>query len=337
MIIVMDGKTPEEKIKHVIKRVEDEGLKAHLSRGTEKIIIGVIGDERKIKIDQIKAIEGVEQVMPILKPYKLASREFKKEDTIIEIDDVTIGGKEIAVMAGPCAVEDEERILETAKAVKKAGAKILRGGAYKPRTGPYAFHGLGEEGLRYLARAREQTGLLIVTEVMDTRTVGLVAKYADILQIGTRNMQNYPLLREVGKIDKPVLLKRGMWATLDEFLLAAEYILSEGNRKVILCERGIRTFSNFTRNTLDLNIIPAIKKVSHLPIIVDPSHGTGRKDLVPAMSKASIAAGADGLILEVHKNPELAVSDADQTISTEEFAKLMKELKPVAEAVGRTL
>ena len=248
-----------------------------------------------------------------------------------------IGGDKVIVMAGPCAVEDEEQIMATAKAVKKSGAQILRGGAFKPRTGPYSFQGLGEKGLKLLAKARDATGLKIATEVMDVRDVELVAKYADILQIGTRNMQNYPLLKEVGKVKKPVLLKRGMWATYKELLLAAEYIMSEGNREVMLCERGIRTFETYTRNTLDINAIPVLKELTHLPVIVDPSHATGKKSLVGPVTKASVAAGADGIIIEVHPHPDKAVSDADQTLSTEEFDKLMKELKPIAEAVGRKL
>jgi len=329
MIIVMKKNATEKEIQHVAKRIEEMGLKPHLSRGVERTVIGAIGDERLLKEDQIKAIASVDSVLPIMKPYKLVSREFKKEDTIIKVGDVEIGGKNIVVIAGPCAVESREQIIETAKAVKKAGAKLLRGGAFKPRTSPYSFQGLAE--------AKKATGLPIVTEVMDTRDVAAVEKYSDILQVGARNMQNFELLKEVGKSRKPVLLKRGLSATLKEFLMSAEYIMSEGNHNVILCERGIRTFCEYSRNTLDLNVVPAIKKLSHLPILVDPSHGTGKLDLVAPMSKAAIACGADGLIIEVHPNPEKAISDGDQSLKPKEFADLMRELKPIARAVGRSI
>jgi len=279
----------------------------------------------------------VEKVMSVLKPYRLASREFHPENTTIDVDGVKIGGKKIVLMAGPCAVENRKQIITTAKIVKKEGAEILRGGAFKPRTSPYDFQGLGEDGLKLLAEARKLTGLKIVTEVMETEDVALVAQYADILQIGARNMQNFNLLKAVGKIDKPVLLKRGMSATLKEFLMSAEYIMSEGNHKVILCERGIRTFVEYTRNTLDLNIVPAIKKLSHLPIIVDPSHGTGEYEFVIPMSKAAIACGADGLIIEVHPNPEEAASDGDQSLMPKRFENLMREIKPIAKAVKRDM
>jgi 3-deoxy-7-phosphoheptulonate synthase len=337
MIIVMKGKASEEQINFVVNKIESIGLKPHLSRGVERTIIGAIGDERLIKQEQFEVFPGVENVIPILKPYKLVSREFKPESTIISLDDVDIGGEEIIIMAGPCAVENEEQIISTAYKIKESGAKLLRGGAFKPRTDPYSFQGLGEEGLKILAKAREVTGLKIVTEVMDTADVALVGEYADILQIGARNMQNFKLLKKVGQLRKPILLKRGLAATLKEFLMSAEYIMSEGNYQIILCERGIRTFVEYTRNTLDLNIVPVVKQLTHLPIIVDPSHGTGRYDLVNPMSKAAIAAGADGLIIEVHIKPEESVSDADQTISPDKFSKLMEELKPVAKAVGRKL
>lgn len=265
----------------------------------------------------------------------LYSRNYKKEDSVIDINGIKIGGREIAIIAGPCSVETKEQLFETAKDIKKAGAKFLRGGAFKPRTNPYSFQGLGEEGLKYLAEAREQIGLLIVTEVMDTKDLHLVEKYADIIQIGARNMQNFALLKSAGKINRPILLKRGPSATLNEFLMSAEYILKEGNKNVILCERGIRTFVEYTRNTLDLNIIPALKRETHLPVIVDPSHGTGVKDLVIPMSRAAIAAGADGLIIEVHSNPEKAISDKDQTLDIKQFNQLMKEVRKIAEAVGR--
>lgn len=337
MIIVMKAKATDNEIDLVVKKIESLGLKPHLSRGVERTIIGAIGDERLIKQEQLEIISGVENVIPILKPYKLVSKEFKPEPSIIKINDIEIGGKEIVIMAGPCAVETEDQLINTALKVKEAGAKILRGGAFKPRTDPYAFQGLGETGLKFLAKAREITGLSIVTEVMDTSEVELVAEYSDILQIGARNMQNFKLLKKVGQTRRPVLLKRGLAATLKEFLMSAEYIMSEGNFDVILCERGIRTFVEYSRNTLDLNIVPVVKQLSHLPIIVDPSHGTGRYDLVEPMSKAGIAAGADGLMIEVHINPAEAVSDADQTLKPEKFMELMTNLKPIVSAMGREL
>ncbi len=337
MIIVMKAKATDNEIDLVVKKIESLGLKPHLSRGVERTIIGAIGDERLIKQEQLEIISGVENVIPILKPYKLVSKEFKPEPSIIKINDIEIGGKEIVIMAGPCAVETEDQLINTALKVKEAGAKILRGGAFKPRTDPYAFQGLGETGLKLLAKAREITGLSIVTEVMDTSEVELVAEYSDILQIGARNMQNFKLLKKVGQTRRPVLLKRGLAATLKEFLMSAEYIMSEGNFDVILCERGIRTFVEYSRNTLDLNIVPVVKQLSHLPIIVDPSHGTGRYDLVEPMSKAGIAAGADGLMIEVHINPAEAVSDADQTLKPEKFMELMTNLKPIVSAMGREL
>ncbi len=337
MIIVLKAKATEKEIKLVAEKIKKMGLKTHISRGVDRTLIGAIGDESLLRADQLKAMPVVEKVLPIMKPYKLVSREFKKENTIVKIGNVKIGGNEIIVMAGPCAVENEKQIIETAKAVKKAGAKMLRGGAFKPRTSPYSFQGMGEEGLKLLTKARKITGLPIITEVMDTAEVPVVADYADILQIGTRNMQNFNLLRAVGKVNKPVLLKRGLSATLKEFLMSAEYIMSEGNHNVILCERGIRTFCTYSRNTLDLNIIPALKKETHLPVIVDPSHGTGDYTMVNPMSKASIAAGADGLLVEVHQNPQEATSDGDQSLTPKSFSKLMKELRLVAKAVGRKL
>lgn len=338
MIIVMKARATDNEIGAIVNKIENLGLKAHISKGVERTIIGAIGDERQIKQEQFEILPGVESVIPILKPYKLVSREFKPENSIIKVNnDVKIGGKEIVIMAGPCAVENEEQLITTALKVKEAGAKILRGGAFKPRTDPYSFQGLGEDGLKILAKARDITGLAIVTEVMDTTEVELVAEYSDILQIGARNMQNFRLLKKVGQTQKPVLLKRGLSANLKEFLMSAEYILSEGNYNVILCERGIRTYVEYSRNTLDLNIIPVVKKLSHLPIIVDPSHGTGRYDLVEPMSKAAIAAGADGLMIEVHINPAEAVSDADQTLKTERFFELMNNLKPIIYAMGREI
>lgn len=285
--------------------------------------------------DTITALPGVESIHLILKPYKLASLEAKKIPSKVRVGDVIFGESHFVVMAGPCAVESEEQLINIAIEVKKSGAKILRGGAFKPRSGPYSFQGLAEQGLKYLANARKITGLKIITEVMDPRDVKMVSKYADILQIGTRNMQNYPLLREVGKTKRPVLIKRGMSASYEELLLAAEYVLSQGNREVILCERGIRTFETFTRNTLDITAVPALKELTHLPIIVDPSHGTGKKSLVAAMTKAAVAAGADGILIEVHTDPEKSIVDADQTISTAEFRSLMDEVKLIAKVVGK--
>jgi 3-deoxy-7-phosphoheptulonate synthase len=333
----MKSTATEANVQHVVKRIEELGLKAHLSKGVERTIIGVIGDERQIHKDQLSLLEGVENVIPVLKPYKLASREFKQADSIIDVAGVKIGGREVVVIAGPCSVETEEQVLKTAESVKSAGARLMRGGAFKPRTSPYAFQGLGEDGLRLLAKTREKTGLGIVTEVMESSEVELVAEYADCLQVGARNMQNTKLLRSLSKINKPILLKRNFSATLNEFLMSAEYILSGGNDKVILCERGIRTFVEYTRNTLDLNIVPAVKQLSHLPIIVDPSHGTGRHDFIIPLSRAAIAAGADGLIVEVHPNPAEAFSDGDQSLTPVKFQQLMKEIAPIAEAVGRNL
>ena len=335
MIVVMKKNATESQIERVVGKIKENGLKAHLSKGEIVKIIGIIGDERKVPESQIMALEGVEKIMPVLAPYKLASRDFKPDNTVISVDGVKIGGNEVVVMAGPCSVESREQIIETAKAIKKSGAKILRGGAFKPRTSPYSFQGLGEEGLKLLRHAKEETGMPIITEVMDTRNVPLVCKYADILQLGARNMQNYDLLKEVGRCKHPVLLKRGLSATITEWLMSAEYIMAEGNHNVILCERGIRTFETYTRNTLDLNAVPAVKELTHLPVIVDPSHGTGKYTLVSPMAKAAVAAGADGLLIEVHTNPEKSVSDADQTISTKRFEKLMGELKLIASAIGR--
>ena len=327
MIIIMESNSTHEQIENVLETVKKLGFRPHISYGEEKTIIGVIGDERKISDSIFKSLQGVENVIPILKPYKLVSREFKNESTIIKIDNVLIGNGHRVVIAGPCTVENEDQIIQSAMIAKKYGANLLRGGAYKPRTSPYTFQGLGIEGLKLLRKAKEITGLPIVTEVMEVGEVEIIAEYADVLQIGTRNMQNYRLLKAVGKINKPVLLKRGMAATLQEFLMSAEYILSEGNYNVILCERGIRTFVDYTRNTLDLNIIPAVKKLSHLPIVVDPSHGTGRRDFVLSMSLAAIVAGADGIIVEMHPDPNKSISDAEQTISPSQFEELMKKIK----------
>ncbi len=336
MIIVMASRATEKDVEHVVDRIKELGLSAHLSKGVERTIIGVIGDERLIKKEQLSLLPHVENVIPILKPYKLASREFKFADTVVNVNGVCIGGKEIVVIGGPCSVENEEQIMQTASVVKASGAKLLRGGAYKPRTSPYAFQGLGEDGLKLLAKAREKTGLGIVTEVMESAEVDLVADYADMMQVGARNMQNTKLLRSLSKVKKPILLKRNFSATLNEFLMSAEYILSGGNDQVVLCERGIRTFVEYTRNTLDLNIVPAVKQLSHLPIIVDPSHGTGRTDLIIPMSRAAIAAGADGLIVEVHPKPTEAFSDGDQSLTPDDFSRLVRDVRAISIAVGRS-
>ncbi|MFA4844515.1 MAG: 3-deoxy-7-phosphoheptulonate synthase [Candidatus Margulisiibacteriota bacterium] len=339
MIIIMKPDASQEQIDLVSARLKKHGFGVHLSQGAERAVIGAIGDKSAIQLESIQMMPGVSEIVPIRKPYKMVSREFQKADTIVELaGGVKIGaGQKLVVMAGPCSVEGEKEFLEVAEVVKRAGASVLRGGAFKPRTSPYAFQGLGEQGLKFMAQAREKTGLPFVTEVMDTRDVELVARYADMLQIGARNMANFNLLKEVGKTKKPILLKRGPGSTIQEWLMSAEYILSEGNKQVVLCERGIRTFETATRNTLDLNAVPVVKKLTHLPIIVDPSHGTGEWDLVPAMAKAGIAAGADGLMIEVHPRPDEAMSDGAQSLKPDTFQKLMTELKAVAAAVGRTL
>ncbi|MDF9407380.1 3-deoxy-7-phosphoheptulonate synthase [Pelotomaculum isophthalicicum JI] len=337
MIIVMDHRAGDDKIEAVITRLEKAGFQIHLSQGVERTIIGAIGDKTHLGDVGLEAMSGVEKVVPILQPYKLASRTFHEEGTVIRVGGLEIGGDTVHVAAGPCAVESREQVLETAEIVKKAGATILRGGAYKPRSSPYSFQGLEEEGLKFLAEARELTGLLIVTEVMDVRTVPMIADYADILQIGARNMQNFSLLREVAKVDKPVLLKRGPSATIEEWLMAAEYIMSGGNYNIILCERGIKSFENYTRNTLDLTAIPVVKHLSHLPVIVDPSHAIGKWRFVPSMAKAAIAAGADGLLVEVHPNPPEALCDGPQSLTPVNFNKMMSELNQVVAAVGRKM
>jgi len=337
MIVVMEHGATQEMVDKVVERLEKFEFKVHLSVGVERTVIGGIGDKTALPQMNLETLPGVEKVVDILHPYKLAGRQFKTENTVIKLGDVEFGGSQIPVLAGPCAVESREQLLEAAHAVKAAGARVLRGGAYKPRTSPYAFQGLEEEGLKFLAEAREETGLLVVTEVVDPRNVELVAEYSDILQIGARNMQNFLLLKEVAKTRRPVLLKRGPSSTIEEWLLAAEYIMSDGNYQVILCERGIRTFETATRNTLDLGAVSLVKKLSHLPVIVDPSHATGRRDLVAPMSKAAIAAGADGLIIEVHPNPSEALCDGPQSLTPENFSELMKDLAKVAEVMGRTI
>jgi len=344
MIVVMKKGSEEAHIQAISERVEALGLKAHVSQGEERTIIGLIGDEQLVQGAALEMMPGVEKVMPVLKPYKRASAEFHPEKTVIKIPPVrhgdkglNIGGPGVVMMAGPCAVEGRDMILSMGAFLKGAGAHILRGGAFKPRTSPYSFQGLGVEGLRYLAEQRAVVGLPVITEVMDTRDVEMVAEFADIIQVGARNMQNFNLLKVLGRCHKPVMLKRGLSSTLEELLMSAEYVMSEGNTDVILCERGIRTFERFTRNTLDLSAVPVLKRESHLPVVVDPSHGVGHWDLVAPMSKAAVAAGADGLILEVHPDPAQAISDGAQSLTPKRFKALMGELELVARAVGRNL
>ena len=338
MIIVMRPDATKKQLDHLVKKVTGLGLKPWISKGVERTIVGVIGEEDVIRVQPLEVFPGVEKVLQILKPYKLASRDFKKEDSVVNIGGgVKVGAKKLVIMAGPCSVESEKLLIEIARSVKKAGATVLRGGAFKPRTSPYSFQGLGLKGLKFLAEAKKETGLEIVTELMDIRDLDMVLKYADMIQIGARNMQNFNLLKEVGKTKKPVLLKRGMANTIKELLMSAEYILSEGNFSVILCERGIRTFEDATRFTFDATAIPVIKSLSHLPVIADPSHATGKWGLVGPCARAAVAAGADGLIVEVHPNPEEAMSDGEQSLVPENFTKLMGEIAKVAKAVGRTL
>jgi len=337
MIIVMRSTATQADIDQVVERITQHGLKPHISRGVERTIIGAIGDERALRNVPFEALPAVEKVLPILKPFKLASRDFKTEPSIVEVNGVAIGGERLAVIAGPCSVEGREMLLDTATKVKKAGATLLRGGAFKPRTSPYSFQGLGEEGLRYLAEVREVTGLPVVTELMDPRDAELVMKYADMVQIGARNMQNFRLLKEVGIHRKPVLLKRGMSSTIKELLMSAEYIMSEGNYNIVLCERGIRTFEEYTRNTLDLSAVPSLKQLSHLPVIVDPSHAAGKWDLVAPLTLAAVAVGADGVMVEVHPQPEVALSDGPQALIPGRFAVLMEQMRALAPIVGRRL
>ncbi len=338
MIIVLRPEATEEQINHIVDKVKKMGLTPHVSKGTERTIIGVIGPEDVLRVTPLEVFPGVERVMPVLAPYKLVSREFKNEDSIIDLGrGVKIGGKKIIVMAGPCAIENEDILRAIGLEVKKAGALVLRGGAFKPRTSPYSFQGLGEPGLKILKKIGDELGLVTLSEVMDTRDVELVTKYVDVMQIGARNMQNFNLLKEVGLTKKPVVLKRGISSTVKELLMSAEYILSGGNFNVILCERGIRTFEDSTRNTLDISAVPVIKQLSHLPIIVDPSHAAGKWGLVAPLAKAGIAAGADGLVIEVHTSPEDALSDGVQSLIPSNFANLMHELKGLVKSVGREL
>jgi 3-deoxy-7-phosphoheptulonate synthase len=337
MIVVMKSQASEVEIESILAKIGELGFSPHLSRGEKRTIIGVVGNKRKVDPSVFLVMPGVDNVVPILKPFKLAGREFKKESSVIEIDGFKIGGRELIVMAGPCAVESREQTMAAAEAVAASGAKVLRGGAFKPRTSPYSFQGLKEKGLDILREAGDAFGLSVVTEVISPDHVDLVSSYADILQIGARNMQNFALLEAVGQSIRPVLLKRGMMSTIEELLMSAEYILASGNPNVILCERGIRSFETYTRNTLDISAVPIIKSLSHLPVIVDPSHATGRRELVAPVSKSAIAAGADGLIIEVHPDPSQALSDGVQSLHPEEFSQLMKEVEKIAAAVERDL
>ncbi len=337
MIIVLKPGTSDEERENIVIRIEEAGLSPHVLMGKERVVIAVIGDERALQQQTLSAIPGVEKALPILSPYKLVSREFKKENTVIDVDGVKIGGNKIVMMAGPCSVETKDLLSGIAGEIKAGGATVLRGGAFKPRTSPYSFQGLGEEGLEFLAEAKKQTGLPIITEVMDPRDMPMMMKYADIIQIGARNMQNFRLLAEVGAHNKPVMLKRGLSATIKEFLLSAEYIMSAGNDQVMLCERGIRTFETATRNTLDLSAVPVLKQLTHLPVIIDPSHAVGKTPLIPSMAKAAVAAGADGLMIEVHSNPAEAFCDGDQAMLPNDFKSLVSELKRIAVAVDRDI
>jgi 3-deoxy-7-phosphoheptulonate synthase len=337
MMIVMRTDATQDQIGEVLARVESLGLAAHLSRGQERTVIGVVGDGRLINRDHIRRMPGVDHTVAISRPYKLASREFNPRNTVVPIDGVTVGGEGVLIIAGPCSVESREQLLETAIAVKEAGAHALRGGAFKPRTSPYSFQGMGEAGLEILAEARELTGLPIVTEVLAPELVPLVARYTDVLQIGTRNMQNYALLHAAGESQHTVLLKRGMMSTIEELLMSAEYILSHGNRRVVLCERGIRTFETSTRNTTDINAVPVLKSLTHLPVILDPSHSTGHWEYVTAVARAAVAGGADGLIVEVHPSPLDALSDGGQSLKPKRFAEMVRQVQAIAEVVGRTV
>jgi len=337
MIIVMERGTEKPKVEAILKQLEDKGLQPVPLYGVERTVIAVIGEERDLSMGKLESLPGVWKVMRVVQPYKLVSRETKPEPTIIDVNGVKIGSDQLAVFAGPCSVESEDQMEKVATDLEKVGVKLLRGGAFKPRTGPYAFQGLGEEGLKILEKTAKRHGMATCTEVLDPRDVELVEKHADVLQIGARNMQNFTLLKEVGHTKKPIFLKRGMSATVEEWLLAAEYILAGGNPNVILCERGIRTFEQYVRNTLPIATVPRVKELSHLPIIVDPSHGVGKKRLIPAMCKAAIAAGADGLMIEVHPNPSEALSDGGQSLVPEQFAELLEDIKPVAMAVGRRI
>ena len=341
VLVVMQSHATEEQVRAVCKRIESLGLKAHPIPGAARTAIGITGNNGEVDVGSLESMPGVVECIPVSKPFKLVSRDVKEENTVVRVPtlsgDVTFGGKAIAIVAGPCAIETREQAFTIAGRIKAAGARLFRGGAYKPRTSPYTFQGLGEDGLKILAAVRDTFGLGIVTEAIDNESLDLVEKYADVIQIGARNMQNFSLLKRAGRARKPVLLKRGMSATLDEFLMAAEYVMSEGNYNVILCERGVRTFSDHTRNTLDLSVVPAVQRLSHLPIVVDPSHGTGRRNKVLPLSRAAVAVGADGILVEVHHDPDHALSDGPQSILPDEFDRLMREIREIAAVVGRTL
>jgi 3-deoxy-7-phosphoheptulonate synthase len=335
MLIVMDAAATAEDVRRVVQTVESLGLAAHPIPGTQRTAIGITGNRGAVEPAAFENLPGVAEVIPVSAPYKLVSREAKKENTVVSVGGVPVGGKRLAVVAGPCAIESEAQAMETAHIVRDAGALLYRGGSYKPRTSPYSFQGLGEAGLKILAKVRRETGLPVVTEVLDTETAELVAEHADCLQVGARNMQNYSLLRRLGRLGKPVLLKRGMSATIEELLLCAEYLLAEGNYQVILCERGVRTFADHTRNTLDLSAVPYVQRISHLPILVDPSHGTGKRQKVLPLSRAAVAVGADGLLIEVHPHPEQALSDGPQALLPDMFVELMRQVRQLAPVIGR--
>ena len=337
MVIVMDIESKDEQIDAVTERLDKLGFKTQVIRGVKRIVIGAVGDRQSLDSVSLKQMPGVENIVPIMKPFKMVSREAREENTVIKVRDITIGGDDVVVMSGPCAVESREQLLTAARQVKAAGGHVLRGGAFKPRTSPYSFQGMEEEGLKLLKEASEETGIPTVTEVIDNRSLQLALNYVDIIQVGARNMQNFRLLRAVGQTDKPILLKRGLSATIEEWLMSAEYIMSEGNGKIILCERGIRTYETYTRNTLDLSAVPLVKRLSHLPVIVDPSHATGDRQLVAPMSLAAVACGADGLIVEMHPEPSKALCDGAQSLHPEELVELIEKLHKIAPAVGRTM
>ncbi|CAN5745747.1 3-deoxy-7-phosphoheptulonate synthase [soil metagenome] len=337
MVVVMQERATDEQVQQVIAQLTQMGFDVHRSTGALRTVLGAVGGNRQFDTRLLEVFEGVQEVVRITEPYKLAGRTFKPENTVVSVGDVRIGGDEVIVMAGPCSAESEEQVEASAAAVRRAGAKVLRGGAFKPRSSPYSFQGMGEEGLRLLKSAADRHNLKLVSEVMDLSQIELISKYADILQVGARNMQNFTLLRELGRSRTPILLKRGISATIEEWLLSAEYILAGGNMNVVLCERGIRTFESYTRNTLDISAIPVIHKLSHLPIVADPSHGSGRRDMVPSMARAAVAAGADGLIIEVHTDPDHALSDGAQSLYPNQFDGLMAELRIIAPAIGRAI
>lgn len=337
MVVILENNATQEQLNNVVKQLENFGFEAHISKGAQKTIVGAIGVQPDFDTRKVSILDGVAEVYRVTAPFKLASRNFHEDDTVIKIKDTEIGGNKVAMMSGPCSIESEEQIFKLAKVVSESGAKILRGGAFKPRTSPYSFQGMGETGLQWMREAADQYGLLIITEVMEKDQIDLIAKYSDILQIGARNMQNFPLLKELGNCKQPVMLKRGLSATIEELLMSAEYILSSGNKNVILCERGIRTFEKYTRNTFDLSAIPVIHKKSHLPVIADPSHATGFRDQVPPMARAAVAAGADGLMVEIHHDPDQALSDGPQALLPQNYLQLVEELRVIANAIGRSV